>query len=339
MGPDPAWRPKPPPEWIPRPAPSGQRLLVDELARIASVPFLVAGGLARAAARAGRVESDESDAASAWQGLEGIREAASSVFSPASDTIFNVPAGPHRRLDWCRFDLEAVRSIRQSLGGTVNDVVLACVAAAVRGFLLQRGLPLKDLDFRVIVPVSLREAASEGPPGNRVSSLVVPLPVQERDPRRRLKQITKTTRALKRSSQRHGAETLARLADLTFSSLLTGMAQLGLWSRAANMIVTNVPASSEPVYMLGSRLLESYPVVPLARQQVLGIALFSYHDGLFWGLNSDWDAMPDLHDFVEGLRIGFETLQKASAAGPVPLRKRPRKDGKPPRTRPQQPTP
>jgi WS/DGAT/MGAT family acyltransferase len=325
MGPDPSWEPKPAPEWIPRPAPRGQRMLVGELARRASLPLVVAGGVARALSRRVQGDSGGSPAASVWQGLEGIREAAASVFDPASETIFNVPIGPHRRLDWCRFDLERVRSVKQRLGGTVNDVVLACVADATGGFLQRRGIALDDLDFRVIVPVSLREDASDGSAGNRVSSLIVPLPLKEKDPRLRYKQISESTRALKRSAQRHGAETLAGLADLTFSSLMTRMAQLGLWSRAANMIVTNVSASPEPVYMLGARLLESYPVVPLAASQTLGIALFSYHDGLYWGLNSDWDEMPDLYGFVEGLRTGFEALEKAAAAGPVHLRKRPRK--------------
>lgn len=79
-------------------------------------------------------------------------------------------------------------------------------------------------------------------------------------------------------------------------------------------MVTNVPGPSAPFYLLGARLLHSYPMVPLFSNQALGIALFSYADGLYWGVNADWDALPDVHEFVEAIELGFQDLYGAATA-------------------------
>jgi hypothetical protein len=83
------------------------------------------------------------------------------------------------------------------------------------------------------------------------------------------------------------------------------------------VVVTNVPGPQFRTYLLGAPLVAAYPLVPLYRNQALGIALFSYDGGLFWGLNADWDAVPDLHDLVEALQAEFEALCKAAAAPPA----------------------
>jgi diacylglycerol O-acyltransferase len=88
--------------------------------------------------------------------------------------------------------------------------------------------------------------------------------------------------------------------------------RMAVRQRSFNLIVTNVPGPPLPLYLLGAPLLESYPVVPLYRNQALGIALFSYCGGLYWGLNSDWDRVPDLHDLVGDLAASFEELCKSA---------------------------
>jgi WS/DGAT/MGAT family acyltransferase len=290
--------------WIPRPPPGPLQLMRDEVGRRASLPGRLASSLVRSLQKPSETWSEASHAASGFG--EGLLDAV----TPASDTPLNVPIGPHRRFDWTRFELSAVKEVKERLGGTLNDVVLACVAGAVRSFLEQRGEDVSELDFRVFVPVSTRTSEQRGQLGNRVSMLVVPLPVNEPDPRVRIERIAKRTAELKSSGRAEGTELIEELSDLTTTSLLTGFSRLAASRRSYNLVVTNVPGPSAPIYMNGARLLESYPLVPLYENQALGIALLSYDGALCWGFNADWDAIPDLHDFVQAVDVEFETLRK-----------------------------
>ncbi len=107
-----------------------------------------------------------------------------------------------------------------------------------------------------------------------------------------------------------GAELLEEISDWTSTALLTQFSRLAASRRAFNLVVTNVPGPQMPVYLSGARMLESYPLVPLFTNQALGIAVFSFDSEIFWGFNADWEAVPDLHDFVLGLEREFEILRK-----------------------------
>ncbi len=210
------------------------------------------------------------------------------------------------------------REVKKHLGGTLNDVVLASVAGAVGRFLRRRGERVDGLRFRAQVPMSIRGDAELGQGGNRIVMLLCELPVDEPDPRRRLARVIETTERLKSSRQRAGIELFEELSDRTLGSVFVRVAQFATRQRAFNLVVTNVPGPPMPVYLLGARMLEIHPLVPLAANQALGIALFSYDGGLNWGFNADWDALPDLHDFVSGLEQEFASLHAAAmaAAGP-----------------------
>jgi WS/DGAT/MGAT family acyltransferase len=306
LSPEPQRRPEPPRPWVPRPAPSGVRLLADELSRRARLPWdlLWAGG--RAAAGAPRSLAE----------LKSLARAAGDVvavgLSPASETPFNADLGPHRRFDWTRFDLAAMREVKEHFGCKLNDVVLCVVAGAVRRFLRGRGLRTEDIDFRAMIPVNVRSGAQRGALGNRVSQMLARLPVDEADPIRRLERVVEVTRELKRSSQVAGIERFTEIADVSGIGLIARLARLGLALRAINLVVTNVPGPPVPLYLAGAPLLEVYPVVPLGPHQALGIALFSYAGGFHWGFNADWDALPDLHHLVEAVDVEFEALRKAA---------------------------
>jgi diacylglycerol O-acyltransferase len=305
MGPDPDYRPAPVDHrWIPRPAPGPLGLLGQELSRRASLPLRL---MRRAAAVAREPRRSAQSAAHAASGFAGSM---SGALTPASETPFNVPIGPHRRFDWTSFDLGVVREVKQKIGGTVNDVVLSCVAGAVRRHLAAHGTPLDGIDFRVFVPVSTRTAEQRGTLGNRVSLLVAPLPVAEEDLGRRVQGVIEETRKLKGSGQAQGAEAFEEISDWTSTTLLTGLSRLSASRRAFNLVVTNVPGPQVPIYLAGAKMLTSYPLVPLFENQALGIALFSYDGGLHWGFNADWDAVPDLHEFVGAIEQEFENLRK-----------------------------
>ena len=299
--------PEPGPPWRPHPAPSGARLLVDELGRRAALPF----DLARAGMRALAEPGDALESLRETAG--GLSRAARAGFRAASPTPLNQPIGPHRRFDWAAVDFGVVREVRKRLDAKVNDVVLAVVAGAVRDFLKLRGVRAGDLDYRAMVPVSVRSEQERDRPGNRVSSLIVPLPLDERDPVARLRRVVETTRELKASGQTQGLQFFSEAMDFS-DALAHWFTRAARESHIGNIVVTNVPGSKDPIHMLGARLLEVYPLVPLAPNHALGIALFSYAGGLYWGFNADWDRVPDLHDFALAIESQCDTLAKAALA-------------------------
>jgi WS/DGAT/MGAT family acyltransferase len=298
-----------PPPWEPRPIPSGVSLLARDLARRAAAPWQMLGRAADA------VRDPAGTARELLSGAGAVAEVLGGGFNPASDTPLNPPGiGPHRRFDWIRFDLGAVRDLAHAFAGTVNDVVLAVVAGASRHFLAGRGVgDLDALAFRAMVPVSTRGSDERGRLGNRVAQIVVPLPVDEADPLRRLRRVIEAARTTKRSGQARGSELIEALGDWITPQLVSSAVRLQARTRPYNLVVTNVPGPPVPLYLLDAPLLEIYPVVPLFKNQALGIALFGYHEGLYWGLNSDWDRVPDLHDYVGALADAWDDLAKAAA--------------------------
>jgi hypothetical protein len=118
-------------------------------------------------------------------------------------------------------------------------------------------------------------------------------------------------RALKTSRVPQGSELIEEIADWTTTSLVTETIHLAMRMRAFNMVVTNVPGPPVPLYVLAAPLLDAFPLVPLYENQAMGMALLSYAGTLSWGLTSDWDHVPDLHDVVVALGEAFEELRKA----------------------------
>ena len=309
LGTKPDWQPGAPRTWIPREPPSEARLIADEAFRRAGAPLALLRAGRRAEA-AGSVSDGGSFLDSLQRTARGAWRAAQAGLNPVSETPLNVAIGPHRRFDWTELPLAEIKRVGRAAGGTVNDVVLALVAGAVRRFLERRGIDPGAVAFRVAVPVDVRTAADRGELGNRVSSLITELPLGEPDPWRQLLRIVETTRELKGSGESQAVDLLSRMANWLPLGVMVRISQAS--QRAVNMIVTNVPGPRVPVYMLGARMLASYPLVPLMANEALNVALFSYGDGLFWGFNSDWDAVPDLHDFAESIPAGFEAIAKAA---------------------------
>ncbi len=315
--PDPAIPKREP--WLALPPPSRERLLLDAALR----PARAASRDAWRALRApGEALGAVTDAAA------GLVETARSSLRPAPETPLGAAIGPHRRLDWLHTELDAFREIRSRLGGTLNDVVLAVVAGAVRRFFEQRHFRETDVDFRVLVPVSTRprNAAAEAS-GNQVSLLVAPLPIGERDLRERLRRIVATTTDLKSSRQALVTPAVAKVAEWTWPGLVGVMARAAAGTRRYNLLVTNIPGPREPAFLLGARQLEVFPAVPLFHGQSVAIGLLSYEKGLYWGFNADWDAMPDLHDLVLAVQAEIEEMRKVAARERVragPVRRKPR---------------
>jgi WS/DGAT/MGAT family acyltransferase len=234
---------------------------------------------------------------------------------------FNQPIGPHRRFDWLPMSLDEIDAVRRRLGGTVNDVVLAVVAGAMRRWLRrQRQTDVDDLAFKVMAPVSVRDGAQRGSLGNRVAAWFVTLPLGERDRLRRLELVRETTERLKRRHEALGSETLTQAVEWLGSTPIALGARLMRERAPFNMVVTNVPGPPRPLYLLGARMLEAHPMVPLMGTLGLGIALFSYVRTLSWGFTADWELVPDLHDLVLAVEREFAKLRDLAESRGASLR-------------------
>jgi WS/DGAT/MGAT family acyltransferase len=295
--------------WRPRPAPSALEYAAGEAVRRLGLPFELAGTLRRL------VTNEEGARDELLERLRGVLPLLSAGAGLATPTPLNQPIGPHRRFDWLAMSLDEIREVRARLGGTVNDVVLAVAAGALRRYLKQaRQTDPDTLQLKVMAPVSVRDASERGRLGNRVSAWLLPLPVGERDPLKRLAAVRATTEALKRESGALGAETLSQAIEWLGSTQIALGARLMEYAAPFNLVVTNVPGPRETLYLLGARMLEAHPMVPLMGTLGVGIALFSYGRTLSWGFTADWDLVPDLHELVLGVAHEFERLRERAAA-------------------------
>jgi diacylglycerol O-acyltransferase / wax synthase len=286
-----------PVEWIPRRPPSGAELVwqaLDEYARRPSAVVDTARGAL----------TDVRSTASRLTGVaSGLLRTARKTLLPAPQSPLNAPVGRQRRVAVARADLDDLKAIRKAQGGTVNDVLLNVVTGALREWLLSRGEPVVvGTSIRALVPVSMQD--EEADTGNRVSSYLVDLPVGEPNPRVRLTRLSYAMRGIAQHGQSVGADSLIALAGFAPPTLhaLGARAARGLSRRLFNLVVTNVPGPQVPLYAAGSRMLEVFPVVPLARGQGLSIGMTSYNGQVFFGLNAERDSVGDvevLADLIE----------------------------------------
>jgi hypothetical protein len=142
--------------------------------------------------------------------------------------------------------------------------------------------------------------------------IMAELPVGEGDPARRLQRVIETTQKLKQSKQAVGVSWLEDLADKIGGRFFGELSRSATRNRPFNVAVTNVPGPQVPLYFLGSKLLAIYPMMPLFPNQALSVALLSYNGDVFWGFNSDWDSLPDVHNVVEGIGAQFAALRAAA---------------------------
>jgi WS/DGAT/MGAT family acyltransferase len=277
--------------WIPRREPTSVSLVVnaltDSLRRPTQVIDTIRGEVADVRAIGARVTG----------AATGLIAAARTSLRPAPDSPLNATIGEQRRYGMAATDLDDYKRVRKSHGGTVNDVVLATVAGALRVWLLTRGESVTPATtVRAMVPVSVRSDDQGGTLGNRVSAIFVDLPVGEPSPVVRLHQVSYAMKAHKESGQSVAADAIVALSGFAPPTIHSAAARLasGFSRRLFNVVVTNVPGPQFPLYAAGAPMLECYPVVPLSKGQAVSVGLTSYNGGVYYGLNADRDAMPDV---------------------------------------------
>jgi WS/DGAT/MGAT family acyltransferase len=242
---------------------------------------------------------------------------------------FNVPIGRDRLVAWAKTDLDRLKRARQvAEGATVNDVVLSVASGALRRYFEGRGEdPPKSLV--ALVPVSIRKPGEEHDMGNRISTILVPLPVAEPDPRRRLKILRDETARLKESDNARAASLIIEATGWTPPTINRLLSSAMSKPLVFNLVVSNVPGPQMRLYLLGKRIREIYPFVPLSPQNhAVSMGLISYDGRVFFGLAGDRDVVPDLDGLAAALRAALREQpvpRRKPAAKKKPAAKRKRK--------------
>src|SRR5215216_4085901 len=261
--------------WRPQPTPNAIELAARGVRGLIALPFEAAARVVDAATHPADALQETREA------LEGLGEVVWAGLNPAPDTPLNVEIGPHRRFVWVRQELADFKRVKRAFGGTVNDVVLAVVAGALQKWLRSRGVRTEGLELRALVPVSIRARDEHHQLGNRLAAMRAPLPVYVEDPVARLRVVRRAMDGLKESKQAVGAEVLG---------------------------------PQFPLYVLGRRLQDLFPVAFLPKRHALAVAIMSYDGGMDFGLLADYDAMPDLEQLGEMIDASLVELADAAAA-------------------------
>jgi diacylglycerol O-acyltransferase len=294
--------------WVPQPEPGTTELVARGISEAAVAPIKLAERAIEA------VRHPETTARRAVEALEGVSEVLSGFAHPAPDVPLNLEIGPHRRYVWARSELATFKRIKDSLGGTVNDVVLAAVTGSIRNWLHGRGIRTEGLELRALVPVSIRDEDERGNLGNRIVLIRGPLPVYIEDPARRLRTISEEMADLKNSKQALGAEVISRFNDFAPPTLLAQASRINFSTRLFNLIVTNVPGPQIPLYVLGRELEEVFPVAFLPQNHALAVAIMSYNGKVGFGLLADYDSMEDIEVLASGINDSLAELEAAAGA-------------------------
>ena len=250
--------------------------------------------------------------------VEGVGGIVWEPLNPAPQTPLNVPIGPHRRFRVVRQQLADYKTVKNSLGGTVNDVVLAVVAGSLGQWLRSRGISTDGLEMRALVPVSVRDHDERGTMGNRLTAMRGPLPVYIQDPVARLTVVSRAMDDLKRSKQAVGASTLVAVNDIAPPAVLAQASRLQFSTRLFNLLVTNIPGPQVPLYILGHQLQDLFPLAFLPQGHALAVAIMSYNGRVEYGLLGDFDALPDIDVIAAGIDESLTELLSATASNKVP---------------------
>lgn len=295
--------------WMPEPQPSTVRLVADAVSEVIRQP----GELVENA------RSAATDVASTVQkvvgAVSGVVSALTTAVRPAPSGPLNVPITAERRFAVARATLSDLKKIRAAHGGTVNNVVLAVVSGALRSWLMSRGEAVTTgTTVRAMAPLSVRDEATTnttaGLVGSKVSAYLVDLPVGEPSPVVRLQHVAHAMHARSEAGQPVAADALVALGGFAPPTLhaLGARAASAFSQRIFNILVTNVPGPQVSLYAAGAKMMEMFPVVPLARNQAVSIGVTSYDGGVYFGLNADRAAMADVDVLARMVEESVEEL-------------------------------
>ncbi len=296
-----------PEPWTPSPEPAGAAMVLDAWAGLVGDLAHQLGAVPRALADPATTLREVGELGSGM-----LRFARQLVYAP--DNALDGVVGPHRVWAHSSATIPDVKRIRTSLGGTLNDVVLAAVTAGYRDLLIARGEDPAAVTFRTLVPVSVRGTDARGIADNRVSAILYDLPVGIEDPVERLAAVHRQMGDLKSSHMSEAADAVSSVANL-LPPMVVGTATRSIMrvveshpQRSMNTVTTNVPGPQFPLYCLGRRMTEHRPFVPIGPGLRVGTAILSYDGRLFFGVTGDFDTAPDVGVVAAGIEAGIADL-------------------------------
>jgi len=310
--------PNPPPP--PPPAePAPEKVIPDPISRFVNAMFDRMADNLRTTADVQKALLSAIDNPASLRSLNRALETALPYFlRPGRRAPFNKPFSGERVQSWNECSFAEVRAIRQAQGGTVNDVVLAILGGALSRYYEAHGLETEGQVARILTPVNVRREDERGSLGNRISMLLVEVPLGVRDPIERLNIIRERTDNLKRN---HVADGIELLSDSLSNIPPMLGALLGTLpappNNVANMVCTNVPGPMIPLYSVGHRLEAHYPMVPIAWEMGVGFAITSYNQKLYFGLMADTAAAPDVERLGDFLAQAYVELRSAAGVSPI----------------------
>ncbi len=297
--------------WRPRPSPTSAEMAVAGIRDV-----VVTAAEAATRALAGLLTPHRS-VDRLKDAVEGIGEIVWAELNPAPSTPLNGPIGPYRRFAVVRQSLADYKLVKGAFGGTVNDVVLTVVSGALARWLQGRSVRTEGLELRALVPVSVRGTDQHHTLGNQLTAMRGPLPVYVKDPVARLDVVRAAMDDLKDSKQAIGASTLTAAQTLAPPTVLAQASRLNFSTRLFNLLVTNIPGPQLPLYLLGHKLQDLFPIGFLAQNHMLCIALMSYNGHIGYGLLGDFDAMDDIAVVAKGIEAELSELIEAARAAAI----------------------
>ncbi len=294
--------------WVPEPTPNPVGLLRAGAEGMAKASISVTAKALAALRTPDRALGDAREAA------EGIGEIVWAGLNPAPTTPLNVEIGPHRRFASVVSELSDFKAVKNAFGGTVNDVVLAVVAGALRTWLHSRGVRTEGMELRALVPVSVRVQDERGQAGNRLAAMRGPLPVWVSEPVERLEVVREAMADLKESKQAIGAEVLSNVQNFAPPTILAQASRINFSTRLFNMLVTNIPGPQFPLYVVGRKMHTVFPIAFLPKDHALAIAIMSYDGHMNFGLLGDYDAMDDLDELATAIEDALAELVALAAS-------------------------
>jgi WS/DGAT/MGAT family acyltransferase len=238
----------------------------------------------------------------------------------APSTSINTAISPRRNFAFTQMSLDDVKHVKNTLGGTVNDIVLALCAGALRRFFDAKG-EYVDGSLVGMIPISVRSEDEQGAMGNRVSSMLVDLATDIDDPIARLAKIREATKNAKEQDKAIGADTLTNWTEFAAPAIAARAARLYSNMKMAdrhrpifNVTISNVPGPPFPLYSAGARMIAMYPMGPIADGGALNITVMSYMDTMNFGLVACADTVPNVDDIARHLDDALDELLKLANA-------------------------
>lgn len=288
--------------WKPEPAPTRDELFREAVGDLFLHPAEALAHAVRTPARAAQALRETLAGAGAIVGM-----------GAPPPGPFDGAVGPARRFATTEVPFSRLRGIKNALGGTVNDVVLAAVASGLHDLLQARGEPTMGRSLRLMMPVSVRSKAEAGEVGNRVAPTFIDVPVGRMAARTRLGRVCAATADLKSSAMAISVDAIVGLGAYAPPALHATAARLVSRGRWFNLVVSNIPAPQVPLYLGGAQLEASYPAMPLGERCGLSVACTSLGGAMAFGLTADWDLVPDLDGLARGIDRGIDALDDAVA--------------------------